>query len=134
MIRYDWKLILKESKQDVSKMLKIIEAIVEYSSYEDVLVQSNYPKYILNYLYKRKNRSSFLLNPEKLLNNSHRHTNSELLVYLELASMRNFMDLHFRDEIAVPTYYIEDDYDLAKLKHNTALDVTDQVVRLKYEE
>jgi hypothetical protein len=134
IIRYNWKTVLKESRGNITKILKILTALVEYKEEGQALAQRNYPKYILNCLYTKFN-SSFLLNPEGLLENTHSHTNSEVFIYLELASMRNFMDFHFRDEAGVPIYYIENEYeDLGKLKLNTLLDVNDKVVRLKYEE
>jgi len=134
MICYNWKNILKESKGDINRILRIIKAIIEHNRTGEILVQRKYPRYILNCLYFMKNRNSFLLNPEELLDNTRSYTNSELFIYLELAAKRNFMDFHLRQEKGIPIYYIEDEYDLTKLKMNSLLDVTDKVVRLKYEE
>jgi len=88
--------------------------------------------------YKRiaefKTKHSFLLNPTDLILGRKNHTDSEMYVYLELASLRSYMEYKISGKKSLPTFYLPSKYSLEKLRLNTALRVTKDEIFFKYEE
>lgn len=88
MLFYDWKKIYKTTKGSSKQILTILEVMLR-KSYGAV-----FPRNRFDPLYKFYDEdfsgTSFLINPEYLLNHRHRWRDKELADYIGLASFRNY--------------------------------------------
>ena len=123
MIKYDWNVL---SKEQVSIVLSF------FISYKEHKLLLDIPSLRL---YKRfKDKSSFLLNPLRLVNNANKHAISDIKMYLHLASMRSYFEYKQTGNLRLPTIYIEGEINVEKLKSNKLLDVTNTEIIFRYEE
>ena len=125
MIRFDWLVI---ENLPIDTIIRILNALV----YTENL--TTYPPYVLKPISKFKDMSAFLINPSGLILNRRKYTDSDIYVYLELASLRSYIIYKRTGSLRLPTYCIQKNYDLDKLKMNPLLDVTDDEIIFRYEE
>jgi hypothetical protein len=129
MIFYNWNVLKRETKDDPKKMLEYIKYVTSGSQRPKLQ-----PYYIFATL-AEKNKSSYLLNPRALLDNRYGGTLSDIRVYLELASRRNYMDyLTNNQHRYLYVYSVDEEYNLNRLHNNRLLSITDDKIYLKYEQ
>lgn len=78
-------------------------------------------------------KDSYIINPHKLLENSLRGSDTELYIYLDLASKRNIYDYKYMKKSTLKSYYATE-YDVNKLHMNTLLEIKNDEIKFKYEE
>lgn len=74
---------------------------------------------------------SFLINPEKFLDEECRYGINDSIMYLELAAKRNYMDYKIYRESRLPI--ILSDFSLKDLKQNKLLTITDDYIEFNAE-
>jgi len=125
LIRYDWGILRSHPIPLIFNILYRLDNI-------DLLQYSD--KRLLKIISRFKDKSSFLIDPMNLISNRSKHTDSELYYYLELAAYRSYFEYKETGRLSLPTYYIEDRFDLRKLRLNSTLSVTNEEILFKYEE
>ena len=81
-----------------------------------------------------KDYTAFLIEPMNLIANKKFHTDTEIYLYLELAACRSYLEYKQNGRLSLPINYIRHRYNLKKLKFNTMLIVTEELIFFKYEE
>ena len=125
MVKYDW-LALRHLNSEA------IIGILLFLKYNNKIVEV--PRSILKIISTFEHNISFMLNVESLANASHKYTNSELYIYLELASLRSYIEYKQTGKLSLPTYYLPEQYNLDRIKMNRALKVIEDEIFFKYEE
>ena len=125
MIKYDWAALNDLPSNYIISILVLLE-------YGDLI--NSAPRILYERVAKFKDKHSFILNIRDLTLSQKSHTVSELYVYLELASLRSYIEYKATGKKSLPTIYLPEKYSLEKLKMNTALEVTEDEIFFKYEE
>lgn len=133
MIRYNWSIIKKYSECDMEK--------IKHYFYNIFINKENKDKYLLKNKYARRiindsiENNSFIVNIEGLLENSMNATSSEMFVYLDLVSKRDYFTfLNTRKKVNyLPIWRMVDKYDIDKLKTNRLLYITEHNIYFVYE-
>ena len=87
MIKYNWEKILQTTNSDASQIMLIIHMLTHNKR-----IPKNYKDPTYKYYGQSFEGYSFLLNPERLLVERTKYTNSECAEYVGIASYRNYMD------------------------------------------
>jgi hypothetical protein len=85
------------------------------------------------YLHRQKLRDSYILNYSRVLENELKATDSELYIYLDLASHRNYYDYKYNKSNTLKNVFITK-YDINKLYMNRLLRIEGGNIAFKYEE
>lgn len=135
MIRYDWESIKICTGGDMTK-------IKDYFRYVYLEDKDTLQAYLLNNEYARRilrkakeRRQSFMLNIEAFLLNNMNGTDSELFIYLDLLSRRDYFTyLNTKKKVNyLPTWKIISDYDINKLTTNRLLYIDERSIYFVYE-
>jgi len=126
MLFYDWEKIFTKSKGNPTTMYSIFK----------MLVQNEIPKNKYDKMYKYSSvnflGSSFLIHPDVLLYNSHRHSFREIAQYLALASLRPYVDYATTGELTLDLAIVEIPVEL--FEENSLLHIENNKVHFLYEE
>ncbi len=125
MIRYDWEVLRYEPTEHI---LTVIYTLINFN--RTTVCKGS----VLKTIAKFRDKSSYLLNPTGLILNRKKYTDWEIDIYLELAAMRSYNKYKETGSCRLPTYYIEDRYDIERLNMSTILNVTNEEIIFIYEE
>ena len=132
MVRYNWSVIVKETKGDIDKILEYFKNIYYLDNVKEFVLRH---KYAANIFISRERQENYLINVEGIVLNSLRATKEEIFVYLDLASRRdtfNYFNTKGREN-CLYAWKIHDIYDLDKLKNNRLLFIEDNRIYFIYE-
>lgn len=124
MLHFNWEKIKLFCNYDCSLILNILNCLNKGK------VPTKKEISVLNKL-KGHDRNSFIENLTDLLLDD-RSTKEQKCEYLEIASQRNHIDYILHNIDYLPIYYIEDNYDINKLKRNNLLQITEINIIFKY--
>jgi hypothetical protein len=126
MIKYNWDKI----KHCVKGRPEAVVALIF------LMTEGTVPKQRLKYLkgldLKGLSGDSFILYPNKLLENLHSYNEAEIIMYIHLASLRNYAAYHLEGKASLPLLHadIHEKY----IKQNRLLDIVGYNIHFKYEE
>ena len=131
VIRYNWELLKKYTNSDVHLILEFFDNV--------------YIRKTENYFYlttwaarvvaeSHNNAPQFILNIKGLIENCKGSTDSEIFVYLDLASKRSYFSFVNSKKMVdyLPIWKI-DEYSVEQLKMNRLLNIDDNNIHLLYE-
>lgn len=126
MFLFSWKKIYKKSGGSVTTIYQIFEMLVKG------LVPKNKYDPLYKYYDEDYSGQSFLVNPEKLLENAFRYKRKEVVEYLVLASYRPYSDYLMYGVTTLST--INSVLPIEKLKQNRLLRIENNTIHFLYEE
>jgi hypothetical protein len=134
MIRYNWELIKKHSKNDAKKIIDYFANIyvLEGTMYS-FLTNNQWATKIYN---DKTDKNSYILNIKDLIRNTLNATLDEQYIYLDLASRRDlFTYYNTRGTVNfIPYWKISDKYtDIDRLRLNRLLEIDDRNIYFIYE-
>lgn len=125
MIFFDKNKLLRHSKGRADKVLDILR----YITCRPIPEKGKLIR-LLKYRSINWSGESFLLYPERLLDNAWKYSNRELLQYIFVAARRNYADYKLEGKKTVETYKIN----TKAIENNRLLSITGDEIHLKYEE
>ena len=131
VIRFNWDILNKYTDSNPRKMLEFFYNVY-ISKAENYLYLNTWAAQII--IESRNEDFSYIVNISELYRNAKSYTNSEIYVYLDLASRRDYFTfLNTKCKVRfLPIWKIRD-YDIEKLKLNRLLIVNDTNIQLIYE-
>jgi len=120
MIRFDWESMVKLSDGSAKDIIKMLDIL------------TNPHLYKTSSLYYELSGDSFLINPEPLILNRRRVSLSMIIQYLELASLRNYLDFSFFSAITLPLEFAN--YSVEEIESNRLLTINNNHITFTYEE
>jgi|JMBY01.1.fsa_nt_gi hypothetical protein len=120
MIRFSWESMVTLSNGSKKTMLKMLDIL------------TNRHLYKISPLYYELSGDSFLINPEPLILNRRRVPLDQIVQYLELASLRNYLDFSFFTTITLPLEFAP--YSKEELKSNRLITINNNLITFTYEE
>jgi len=131
MIRYNWEVIKKHTKGDASKILKYFENVfVLKGEMYSFLEQNSWAKSI--YI-STEDKNSFLLDIDQLIINADNATDEERVVYLDLASKRDYFTYMNTRGTVIFLPLWKNTYPVDKLKLNRLLNIESKNIYFLYE-
>lgn len=134
MIRYNWEIILKETNEDINKILEYFSKVyVEQGKMYDFLVSNSWAREIQA---TSEDKNSYILNIQGFIENALNGTKDEQFVYLDLASKRDLFTYHnTRGKITfLPYWRVSNQYtDIDRLKINRLLMIDENNIYFNYE-
>jgi len=131
MIRYNWEVIKKHTKGDASKILKYFENVfVLKGEMYSFLEQNSWAKSI--YI-STEDKNSFLLDIDQLIINADNATEEERVVYLDLASKRDYFTYMNTRGTVIFLPLWKNTYPVDKLKLNRLLNIESKNIYFLYE-
>jgi hypothetical protein len=132
IIRYNWELLKKYTKNNPRKMLEF---------FDNVYVRKTENYFYLNEWATRivaeskSNSPNYILNVKELIQASNYATDSEVFIYLDLASKRNYFTFANTKgkAIHIQKWKIAGEYDVKALEMNRLLTFDDENIYLLYE-
>lgn len=120
MIKFNWDSMVSLSNGSSDELLRLMDVLVNPHMYRD-------PK-----LYLKLIGDNFLVNPEPLLLNRQKVSNSSLVQYIHLASLRNYLDFSFFNTTTIPLEFAN--YSTEELESNRLLKINNNQITLIYED
>lgn len=134
MIKYNWDIIKKYTKNDPKKILDYFSNVyVQQGTMYDFLVLNRWAKSIQQ---DTTTKNSYILNIQELINNDLNATIDEQFVYLDLASKRDIFTYYNTKGRAIflPYWKVSDIYtDIDRLKLNRLLMINENNIEFIYE-
>jgi len=126
MIKYNWKKV----KQCAGGKPKVVLALM-YLITRGV-VPTKWGKYLRDLNLKGIQGDSFILNPEELLESLDFYSEAEVIMYIHLASLRNYTSYHLEGNASLPLLHadIHEKY----IQQNGLLEIVGNIIHFKYEE
>ncbi len=125
MLRYNYEAIYRVSKGKCNIIIILLKHLCGISKKSPTARELT----MLGKL-KGKPTNSYIINPEELLNSNYAIT--DICVYISLASKRNYADYIISNNSSLPTFIIDDIFNIEKLKRNKLLDIDDSMIHFKY--
>ena len=126
MFLFDWKKVYDTAGGNIHECNLIME----------MLIKKKVPKNRWDpiYMYSKKSYAgnSFLLHGDVALFNSYKYTRKDLCVYYALASLRSYGEYLAWNELTLDSLHCP--VDLAQLKNNRLLVVSEKRISFRYEE
>ena len=131
MIRYNWDAVREHTSSNVTKILDFF-INVYVTKAENFMALNPYAAKIIA---DDRSKQSFIVNIKELVLNRGNATDSEVLMYLDLASRRNFFTyINTGKKVDyLPTWKIAGEYDTKKLERNRLLLIKDNNIHFIYE-
>jgi hypothetical protein len=134
MIRYNWEVIVKKTKNNPEKIINYFNNVfVAQGEMYEFLINNEWARDIQN---ESEEKQSYLLNIEGLIKNDLNGTKDEQIVYLDLASKRDmFTYYNTRGKVVfLPYWKVSDQYtDIDRLKLNRLLMIDENNIYFNYE-
>ena len=118
MIFFDWKKVQKLSGGKSKNVVRLL-AILTYD-----IKMPRKDKNISQFYNQDISGDSYLLNPREIFKNKLQVNLDDMALYIELASLRNYLDYKWYGVKSLPLKYTE--IDLAVLKENPLLEIDGQ--------
>jgi hypothetical protein len=131
VIRYNWKLLKKYTNNDVHLMLEFFDNVYLRKTENYFYLNPWAAKLVAE---SRNNAQNFILNVKGLIDAAYTATDSEIFVYLDLASKRSYFTFINTKQKAdyLPNWKV-DEYDVNALKMNRLLTFDKNNIYLLYE-
>lgn len=123
MIKFNWQVLNKACRGDCRLIVEFFRKIAK----KEPIVKLQHQTAL-----RAKNKFSYLRDPLSLVNNEANATNSEICMYIYLASLRNFGDYYVSNTTALHVDYCDIKVEL--LGSNRLLTIEDNYIHFKYEE
>jgi len=120
MIKFNWDSMVSLSNGSSEELLRLMDVLINPHLYRDPA------------LYLKLIGDSFIVNPEPLLLNRQKAPNSNLVQYLHLASLRNYLDFSFFTTTTIPLEFAN--YSIKELESNRLLKINNNQITLIYED
>lgn len=131
VIRYNWELLKKTTNNDVHMMLEFFNNVYVKKTENYFYLNSWAAQLVKDF---RNNAPQYILNIAGLIEASNNVTNSEIFVYLDLASKRNYFSyINSRNKKNYTPIWAIDEYSVEQLKMNRLLTFDDNNIYLLYE-
>ncbi len=134
MIKYNWEVIKKYTKNDPERILDYFANVyVLKGTMYNYLNSKTWARNIYN---NNEERSSYLLNVDDLIKNVLNGTKDEQYVYLDLASQRDLFTLYnTKGKVNfIPYWKVQHKYtDLDRLRLNRLLEIDENNIHFVYE-
>jgi len=134
MIRYNWEVIKKYTKQRPELVIDYFKNIYVLKGEMYSYMQTN--EFARKIVGSKEDKSSYLLNIDGLIRNDERASLVEQYIYLDLASMRDAFSLYNSKgrKRYLQEWEVANDYDIKKLEINKLLIISDKKIYFIYEE
>ena len=131
VIKFNWEILKKYTNNDVHKMLKFFDNVYVRKTENFFYLNPWAAKIVAESI---GNAHSFLVNAKDLIKGVERATDSEIYVYLHLASKRSYFTFinSKKQVVYLPIWKVE--YDVNALKMNRLLNIDNNNIYLIYEE
>jgi hypothetical protein len=134
MIKYNWEIIKKYTKNDPERILDYFSNI--YVLKGTMYNYLNSKTWARNIYTNKEEKKSYLLNVDDLIKNTLNGTKDEQYVYLDLASQRDLFTLHnTKGKVNfIPYWKVQHKYtDLDRLRLNRLLEIDENNIHFVYE-
>lgn len=131
VIKFNWELLKKATNNDVHKMLEFFDSVYVRKAENYLYLNIWAAELIVN---SRNNSHNYIQNVDELMIAAKGATDSEIFVYLDLASRRSYFDfVNTKGKLNYLPMWKIDNYNIDSLKHNRLLTFDENNIYLLYE-
>ena len=132
VIRYNWELLKKHTENQPKLMLEFLNNVYVRKTENYIYLNPWAAKLIVE---SKNKRHSFIKNVPDLIGASKFSTDSEIFVYLDLCSLRNYFTfINTNGKVNyLPIWKVADRYNVDELSMNRLLTLDDKNIHLIYE-